>query len=186
VKAVIVPIFRKEEERVQVLEVANKVAADLNAQGLDAEVDAREGYNPGHKFFHWEQRGVPVTNELGPRDVAAGTAVVKRRDLGTKESFPLDGLAGVVSGILDRMQKELFETAARRMKENTVTASTLDEVAEIVTPATAEKGGGKFVMAHIKDDPACDAKVKELKASVRISRMSVGVLVGASAEFQRF
>jgi len=167
VKAVIVPIFRKEEERTQVLEVANKVAAELNAQGLDTEVDAREGYNPGHKFFHWEQRGVPVTIELGPRDVAAGTAVVKRRDLGTKESFPLEGLAGVVSGILDRMQAELFETAARRLKENTVTASTLDEVAEIVTPATAEKGGGKFVMAHIKDDPACDAKVKELKASVR-------------------
>ncbi|MBK5290172.1 MAG: proline--tRNA ligase [Acidobacteriia bacterium] len=167
VKVVIVPIFRKEEERAMVLEVAAKVAADLNAQGLTAEVDAREGYNPGHKFFHWEQRGVPVTIELGPRDVAAGTAVVKRRDLGTKESFPLEGLTGVVSGVLDRMQEDLLATAARRLRENTVTASSLDEVAGILTSATAEKGGGKFVMAHIKDDPACDARVKELKASVR-------------------
>ena len=32
---------------------------------------------------------------------------------------------------------------------------------------TAEKGGGKFVMAHMKDDPRCDARVKEFKATIR-------------------
>jgi prolyl-tRNA synthetase len=32
---------------------------------------------------------------------------------------------------------------------------------------TAEKGGGKFVMAHLKDDPACDARLKAFKATVR-------------------
>ena len=32
---------------------------------------------------------------------------------------------------------------------------------------TAEKGGGKFVMAHMKDDPRCDARLKEFKATVR-------------------
>ena len=37
----------------------------------------------------------------------------------------------------------------------------------ILKDVTAEKGGGKFVMAHIKDDPSCDDKIKELKASVR-------------------
>ena len=28
-------------------------------------------------------------------------------------------------------------------------------------------GGGKFVAAYVKDDPACDAKLKEFKATVR-------------------
>jgi prolyl-tRNA synthetase len=32
---------------------------------------------------------------------------------------------------------------------------------------SAEKGGGKFVMAHLKDDPRCDARVREFKATVR-------------------
>ena len=32
---------------------------------------------------------------------------------------------------------------------------------------TAEKGGGKFVMAHVKDDPVCDARMKEFKATIR-------------------
>jgi prolyl-tRNA synthetase len=166
-KVVIVPIYRKDDEKDPVVGAANRVAADLNARDISAEVDAREGYNPGHKFFHWEQRGVPVTIELGPRDLAAGSAVVKRRDLGTKESHPLDSLPAVISGMLDRMQAEMLETARTRLKENTLTASSLDEVSSILSSATAEKGGGKFVMAHIKDDPACDAKVKEFRASVR-------------------
>lgn len=33
--------------------------------------------------------------------------------------------------------------------------------------ASTERGGGKFVMAHVADDPQCDACLKELKATVR-------------------
>jgi len=65
------------------------------------------------------------------------------------------------------MQEELLETARKRQRENTVLASSLEEVAEILKDATAEKGGGKFVMAHIADEPECDARIKELKASIR-------------------
>ncbi|MBV8731379.1 MAG: proline--tRNA ligase, partial [Acidobacteriia bacterium] len=43
----------------------------------------------------------------------------------------------------------------------------LEQVKAILEPATAEKGGGKFVMAHLKDDPQCDARLKEFKATVR-------------------
>ena len=53
------------------------------------------------------------------------------------------------------------------MKSNTVTADSIDEVESILKEVTAEKGGGKFVMAHLKDDPACDARLKEFKATVR-------------------
>jgi prolyl-tRNA synthetase len=53
------------------------------------------------------------------------------------------------------------------MTANTVLANSIEEVESILRDATAEKGGGKFVMAHIKDDPACDARMKEFKATVR-------------------
>ena len=105
--------------------------------------------------------------EIGPRDVAAGTVVVKRRDLGTKESQNRDTLVNHVAAVLDRIQGDLLVAARQRMKGNTVLANSLDEVAQILGDATGEKGGGRFVMAHIKDDPACDARIKELKASVR-------------------
>ena len=46
-------------------------------------------------------------------------------------------------------------------------ANSIGEVESILNHVTAEKGGGKFVMAHLKDDPANDARIKEFKASVR-------------------
>ena len=166
-KAVVVPIFRKEEERGLVLGEAAKIAEALNGKGMSTHVDAREEHSPGHKFFYWEQMGVPLTIEIGPRDVAAGTVVVKRRDLGTKETVQRSAIVEMIPALLGRMQEDLLTAARQRLKENTVLANSLAEVSAILEEATAEKGGGKFVMAHIKDDPACDAKIKEFRASVR-------------------
>jgi prolyl-tRNA synthetase len=167
VKAVVVPIARKDAEREQVFAGAEKLLGALNGAGIAAEIDMRDEMSPGAKFFHWERMGVPLVFELGPRDLAAGTAVMKRRDAGTKESVKLDAAPVAARQALDRMQEELLETARKRQRENTVLASSLEEVADILKDATAEKGGGKFVMAHIADEPECDARIKELKASVR-------------------
>lgn len=162
VKAVIVPIYRKDEERGRVLETAHKMAA-----AVGAKVDDREGQSPGAKFFHWERRGVPLVLELGPRDVAAGQMVVKRRDTGVKESVPVDDLAARMPVLLEQMQGDLYGAAKKRLQANCVMAESLDEVRQILADVTAEKGGGKFVLAHLKDDPACEAQLKEFKATVR-------------------
>jgi len=162
IKTVLVPIYRKEAERAAVLEAADRIAAEIGAK-----VDQREGQTPGAKFFHWERRGVPVVLELGPRDLASGSIVLKRRDTGTKEPIPQAGLAAKVTSTLDEMQTSQYTVAKQRLKDNTVLANSIEEVEEILREVTAEKGGGKFVMAHVKDDPACDARMKEFKATVR-------------------
>jgi prolyl-tRNA synthetase len=161
-KAVLVPIYRKEEERSQVMEAAAKLAAELGAH-----VDARDGLTPGAKFFHWERRGVPVVFELGPRDIAAGNIVLKRRDTGTKEIVPQTAAAARLAAALDGMQKDLYAKAKQRLRDNTVPADSIAAVESILAEVTAERGGGKFVMAHLKDDPANDERIKEFKASVR-------------------
>ena len=158
----LVPIYRKDAERAQVLEAANRIAADVGAK-----VDDREGQSPGAKFFHWERRGVPVVLELGPRDLAAGKIVVKRRDTGVKEPIGQDELAARLPATLDAMQADLLKAARQRLKDNTVLANSIEEVESILAEVSAEKGGGKFVMAHIKDDPQCDARIREFKATVR-------------------
>jgi len=161
-KAVLVPIYRKEEERSKVLEVAQRIAQDTGAK-----LDDREGQTPGAKFFHWERRGVPVVFELGPRDVASGNIVLKRRDTGAKQVLPQSEVAAALPAALAQMQQDLFRAAHERRKSNTVLANSLGEVESILRDVTAEKGGGKFVMVHLKDDPACDARLKEFKATVR-------------------
>jgi prolyl-tRNA synthetase len=161
-KTVLVPIFRKDDERAAVLEAAHKIAADIGAK-----VDNREGLNPGAKFFHWERRGIPVVLELGPRDLASGNIVMKRRDTGTKEVLPQSGIGERVTATLDVMQTDMLAAARARLKANTVLANSIGEVEDILRDVTAEKGGGKFVMAHVKDDAVCDARLKEFKATVR-------------------
>ncbi len=162
VKAVLVPIYRKDEERAHVLEAAHRIGRDVGAK-----VDDREGQTPGAKFFHWERRGVPIVLELGPRDLASGNIVLKRRDTGAKEILPQTELAAKLPAALAQMQTDLYAAAKDRLKKNTVLANSLSEVESILRDVTAEKGGGKFVMAHVKDVPACDARLKEFKATVR-------------------
>src|SRR5579871_2654767 len=155
VKTVLVPIYRKEEERTQVMEAAAKLAKDLGAH-----IDTRDGMSPGAKFFHWERRGVPVVFELGPRDVAGGNIVIKRRDTGSKEIIPQSAAAERLAAALDGMQKDLFVKAKQRLKDNTVFANSIEEVESLANE-------GKFIMAHLKDDPETDARIKSFKASVR-------------------
>lgn len=162
VKAVVVPIYRKDEERAAVLQAAGRIAKDIGAR-----LDDREGQTPGAKFFHWERRGVPVVVELGPRDLAADKVILKRRDTGVKEPLAQGDLAARLPQVLERMQEDLYNSAKRRLKENTVLANSLQEVIDLLRDVSAEKGGGKFVMAHIQDDPLCDARLKEFKATVR-------------------
>ena len=50
------------------------------------------------------------------------------------------------------MQQDLFNAARQRLQDNTVLANSIEEVESILCEVTAEKGGGKFVMAHLKDD----------------------------------
>ena len=161
-KAVMVPIYRKDEEKERVLEAAHRIAKEVGAK-----VDDREGQSPGAKFFHWERRGVPVVLELGPRDLASGNVVMKRRDTGAKEPMPQSELASKLPTLLSDMQKAMYAAAKERLKANTVLASSLEEVESILKDVTAEKGGGKFVMAHVKNDPRCDARMKEFKATIR-------------------
>src|ERR1700730_4181459 len=161
-KAVLVPIYRKDEERASVLEAAHKIATEIGAK-----VDEREGQTPGAKFYHWERLGVPLVLGLGPRDLASGNIVLKRRDTGAKEILPQAQIGARVPEVLDQMQIDLYAAARKRLQENTLLANSIGEVEEILRPVTAEKGGGKFVMAHMKDDARCDARVKEFKATIR-------------------
>ncbi|HEU5403787.1 MAG TPA: proline--tRNA ligase [Terriglobales bacterium] len=162
VKAVIIPIYRKDGEREGVLEAAHRVASEVGAK-----VDDREGQSPGAKFFYWERRGVPVVMELGQRDLASGTVVLKPRSTGERQSVSQSAVSERLNELLDQMQANMLGAARERMKANTVLANSIEEVESILNDVTAEKGGGKFVMAHVKDDPRCDQRVKAFKATIR-------------------
>src|SRR3989441_2458309 len=79
VQVVIVPIWKSEEERGQVLGVGGQVKDELARGGVRVELDARDSLKPGAKYFEWEAKGVPLRLEVGPRECTAGQGMPARR-----------------------------------------------------------------------------------------------------------
>ena len=100
-----------------VMEVVDKVAADLKAKGITVEVDDRSNYSPGYKFNDAEMKGIPVRLEIGPKDIEKNQALAFRRDELTKSEMSLDTVADQVSTLLDDIQKNLFEKAKKYRDE---------------------------------------------------------------------
>src|SRR6478672_3420656 len=126
-QVVIVPIYRTDDERGTVVAAADRLRRELAAAGVRVHLDAREGIKPGAKYYEWEGRGVPLRLEVGPRDLASGSAVLARRTGGKKESVPLNGLADRISAAMDQMQKDLLNAAVARRDSATIRGATKEQ-----------------------------------------------------------
>ena len=172
---VIVPIFKNDEEKTLVFEVARKIREDLVRAGVRVKVDEREGQSPGFKFNDWEMRGVPLRMEIGPKDVAKGTVVLARRDKPGKEgkSFvPQDGIAGSVVQQLEAVQKALFDRALAFRNTHTFEPKNVEEFR-----AAVEQG---FARSHWCGDAKCEEQIKEsTKATLRCIPMEQSGQSGA-------
>jgi prolyl-tRNA synthetase len=162
-QVVIVPIYRTDEERGNVLEAADRLRKELAAAGIRAHLDAREGMKPGAKYYEWEGRGVPLRLEVGPRDLAAGAVMLARRTGGKKEAVPMAGLGPRIVQETERMQADLLETARARREANSIRGATKDQFL-----AYMEANGG-FVYSGFCGRGDCEAEIKEqTKATIRV------------------
>ena len=119
IELVIVPIYRTDDERGQVLEAADRIVEMLgdwerrDPGRLRVHVDDRDGMKPGAKYYEWELRGVPLRMELGPRDLAKNQAVLVRRDTREKRPVSLDTIGEDVNELLTRIQHDMLDRGAR-------------------------------------------------------------------------
>ena len=88
------------------------ITAQLTSGGIRAKADTRDNYSAGWKFAHWEQKGVPIRIEIGPKDLAAGQCVAVARRNGEKTILKLGPtLAADVSKLLSSIQAEMLNNA---------------------------------------------------------------------------
>ncbi|HEX7675124.1 MAG TPA: proline--tRNA ligase [Bdellovibrio sp.] len=169
---VIVPIYRNDEEKKQVLEYVNGLAKDLKAQNfaggnVRVKVDDRD-IRGGDKAWQYIKQGVPVRVEVGPRDMAKGEVFVGRRDKGPKEKSGHERNAFVqnIAGLLQEIQDGLFAKAKAFRDENIKTITSLSEFEnyfkgdESSAPGFAkvpwsEEGMGHALLAQLKVTPRC-------------------------------
>lgn len=161
IHVVMVPIFKKEEERKAIVAKMEQIKSQLEALGLTAKIDDRDNYRSGFKFAEWELKGVPVRLAIGPRDLENNTVEVARRDTMTKEVRQEDGLAEYLKGLMDVIQENIYNKALDFRNKNVYKVDTWDEFKEKI-----EQGG--FLLCHWDGTTETEEKIKELtKATIR-------------------
>jgi prolyl-tRNA synthetase len=118
------------------------------------------------------KKGVPIRIEIGPRDLAQGTAAVARRDKSPKEKsfLPLGEIPQLATAILEEIQSSLLQRATEFRDANMVQIDTKEEFYKFFTPQNSAKPEihGGFALTHWNGSMAVEEKIKaDLKVTIR-------------------
>jgi prolyl-tRNA synthetase len=170
---VILPIFRSDDEKSQVMPYCATLEQELAAQTYAGEpirvkIDNRD-MRGGDKKWQWVKRGVPIRLEIGPRDVAGGKVFYGRRDSTSKFDSPRAEFVANIGKTLDEIQHALFDRALKTREAATVRIDSLSEFeAFFASSGDEEKSeGGGLAYCHFVESPAMEEKLKALKVTVR-------------------
>jgi len=158
-QVVIVPIGRGDQADL-VLPPARELAERLRRAGVRTHVDNRPHLSPGFKFNDWELRGVPIRLELGPRDLADGSALMSIRLGEGKTAVSLDSAPARLEYELTAFQALLLQRATEFRDSHTRTVDTWQEFTEAVKTGWA--------LAFHCGLPECEDEIKaETSATAR-------------------
>ncbi len=170
---VLLPIYRSDEEREDVLAYVHSLKSELEAIDfadgkVRAFVDDRD-LRGGEKNWQHIKRGVPLRAEVGPRDLAKDSVFLARRDTGEKNGTLRSELVANIASLLDEIQDGLFDRAKRMREEHTRTITNVDDFREFFTPQNAKDPEihGGFARCHYVESPEVEAILKELKVTIR-------------------
>jgi prolyl-tRNA synthetase len=164
IQVVLVPIYKNLDEKRVVMEVADRVFAELKAAGIRIKMDDREEVTPGFKYNDWEMRGVPLRIEIGPKDIEKGSVALARRDVpgrAGKSFAPQTDLTQTVNLLLSEIHESMLKQATEYRDAHIHDPKDYEELKEVV------KDGWAF--SWWCGSKECEAKVKEeTKATTRV------------------
>jgi prolyl-tRNA synthetase len=135
-----------------VLPPARELAGRLRRAGIRAHIDDRMHLSPGFKFNDWELRGVPVRLELGPRDLAEGSALMSTRLAEGKSPVSLDSAPARLEFELHAMQSQLLQRATDFRDSHTASVNSWPGFTEAVKTGWA--------LAFHCGQPECEDEIK--------------------------
>jgi prolyl-tRNA synthetase len=174
---VILPIYRNDEERELVLAYCEKLEKSLREktyfhQPLRVIRDDRE-MRGGDKTWQWVKKGIPLRLEIGPRDVAANSVFMARRDKDPKDkqSISSEALLAQVSEILSQIQDGLLAKSRDFLATHTQEIHSFEAFKAYFTPVSqdAEKPEmhGGFAEVFALDSKEIEDFIKPLKVTGR-------------------
>ncbi len=128
IQIVIIPIYKKGADSQKIEEVAAKIYEELKSS-FRVFLDLRK-HTPGAKFFEWEEKGVPLRIEIGPRDIKKNQAVLVPRDHAEKLFIPLSELKNACNKALN----DFFERLKKRAEQmfHITTTEDLDTLGKLL------------------------------------------------------
>jgi prolyl-tRNA synthetase len=165
---VLLPIYRKPEERQTVMEYVDRLAAQIREQSygyqtVRVEIDSRE--IGGARGWDWIKKGIPLRVEIGPRDIANDAVFVGRRDArpSDKQSIERKKFVAELTQILDDIQTNLFRRACDYRDRHSVDLDNQDDFRAFFTPANTDKPEihGGFVRAEWCGSGDCEKRIKD-------------------------
>lgn len=165
IQAVIIPIFKTESEKEQVLQKAEALNESLRSAKIRAIVDADNTKTPGAKFYDWELKGVPVRIEIGPKDVEKNQVVFVNRieqDKTKKKQFvSFDVAVPLLENLLAEIQNQLFSNAKQKFDAKLYSASKFSDFS-----AKLDAENGMYRVGWCGDEK-CESELKACKATIR-------------------
>ncbi|KAL9116273.1 MAG: hypothetical protein Q9187_007204, partial [Circinaria calcarea] len=119
-----------EEQKKSLHDQVDALATVLQAVDVRVEVDKRDGYSPGWKFNDWEQKGVPLRLEFGPKDAEQHVVTTSRRDIAGndgKSTIPITELNKQVPALLETIQADLYARAKEKFDSHTKQITSWDD-----------------------------------------------------------
>jgi len=130
-QAVVIPVgitSQAPKETAEALyDKCEKIHSELNSSNIRSKLDRSQHMTPGWKFNYYEQKGVCLRIELGPKDLEKSQMVVCRRDTGEKCNLPLENFAGSITKMLDAIQADLYRKAEAEMLSHQVKTTKWEE-----------------------------------------------------------
>ncbi len=162
IQVVMVPIYKGEEELREITGRLDEIAAELKKRGISVKIDDRDNVRTGFKFAEYELKGVPVRLAMGPRDFAANTIEIVRRDTLAKDTISQEGIADHIEKLLEEIQQGIYDKALKFREGMITKVDTYEEFKKVLD----DKGG--FVLAHWDGTPETEEQIKaETKATIR-------------------
>ncbi len=147
----VIPVQQRKEG---VLDGARKLLDAFDGSGIRARIDESDK-SPGWKFSDAEMRGIPLRAEIGPKDLAAGSCVLVRRDTREKTVVSLEEAPQKALELLETIQNDMLARARAFLDSHITDVYDYDSFKD----AVENKPG--FIRAMWCGDVSCEDKIKE-------------------------
>jgi prolyl-tRNA synthetase len=116
---------------------ASTLVGALERRGLRVHLDDDVDQSFGWRATEWDLQGVPIRVEVGPREVAAGNAVLYCRDTHEKSTVALHAVAEETQRLTGRVQTDMLGAATQRRDSVVSDCATLAQVRDVAQTGVA-------------------------------------------------